>query len=589
MISWLAHPPESGDPETEQPPLHRALAAAQERERVLRAAAELTQLGTWVWTVGSPVVTWSDQMHRIFGTDPAGPAATYDLYLSMVHPDDREKVQAGIRAATRSRDTYEVDHRVVRRDGRIVEVRGRGRAEFDAAGRPVRVLGGLQDLTQITRRAQELQQSRDLFAGVLDAATEQSIIATDPQGLITVFNAGAERMLGYAADEMIGTSPLRLHDPDEIAARAVELGLEPGFEVFLVSAAAGHPETRQWTYVTRDGSRLLASITVAAMHDQQGEITGFIKVGTDITERVRAQAALRENERRFRDLFQSAPVGMMLFGIGADNLGRFLQVNPALAKLTKYTQEQLLGMKMVELIPPDDVAGYEERLAKFSTRPILDSPVERRWIRGDGQDLWVQISLSPGETMADGECAVGLVEDITARKRAEARLRHQALHDGLTGLANRVLLIDRLEHALAVRSRSDRLVGVLYLDLDGFKNVNDSVGHAAGDQALIRVGDRISGVVRPADTVARLGGDEFVVVCEGLHSGDEAIAVAQRILAAVGAPFTSDQQSFTITCSIGISLSHGESSPEQLLHAADQAMYAAKQAGKAGFQFTGAP
>ncbi len=142
----------------------------------------------------------------------------------------------------------------------------------------------------------ELNRSRDLFAGVLDAATEQSIIATDPHGLITVFNTGAERMLGYSAAEMIGTSPERLHDAAEIRARAEELGMPADFGVFLARAATGQPETRQWTYITRDGRRLLASITVSAMRGPNGEVTGFIKVGTDITELNKSRAALQASE-----------------------------------------------------------------------------------------------------------------------------------------------------------------------------------------------------------------------------------------------------------------------------------------------------
>jgi diguanylate cyclase (GGDEF)-like protein/PAS domain S-box-containing protein len=561
-----------------------ALAAVAERERLLRAAEELAQLGSWVWSVGSDTVLWSDELHRILGADLDEPPVSSNDYLAMVHPDDLARVLAVIRVAERTGGSYEVDHRMVRRDGLVVEVRGRGRAELDGAGRPVRLVGGLQDITEMKASARELQRSRDLFAGVLDAATEQSIIATDPQGLITVFNTGAERMLGYRAEEMIGASPERLHDQQEIAARAAELGVQPGFGVFLVQAAAGHPETRQWTYLTRDGRRLLASITVTAMHGPDGEITGYIKVGTDITERVQAQAALQESEQRFRDLFQHAPNGMMLFGIGADNLGRFLKVNPAMTELTGYSEQQLLGMPMAELVAPVDRVGYDQRLAAFHVHPVLDAPAERHWIHADGRDLWVQLNISPGVSNGDGAYVVGQVEDITARKQAEAMLRHQALHDGLTGLPNRILLMDRIEHALAVTSRTNRLVGVLYLDLDGFKAVNDSSGHAVGDQALIHVGHQISGVLRPADTVARLGGDEFVAVCEGLHSGEEATAVADRILAAVSTPFTSGQRSFSLTCSIGISLSNGGVLADELLQEADKAMYLAKRAGKARIQ-----
>lgn len=420
--------------------------AAEDRERAFTAAEELAQLGSWMWQVGSDVVTWSAQVHRIFGTDPNGPAPRYDVYKSMVHPDDDERMSAAIRQAIATGGTYEVEHRIIRPTGEIREVRGRGRVDLDANGQPLRLSGSLEDLTDKKRAAEELNRTRDLFSGVLDAATEQSIIATDPQGLITVFNTGAERMLGYSADEMIGTSPERLHDAAEIAARATELGLPADFGVFLAQAATGRPETRQWTYITKDGRRLLASITVSAMRGPDGEVNGYIKVGTDITE----------------------------------------------------------------------------------------------------------------------------------LKRAEDKLRYQAMHDGLTGLPNRMLLMERVERALS----SEKPVALLYMDLDGFKAVNDSLGHAAGDRALVQVADQLRAVARPTDTLARLGGDEFVMLCEGIATTDEAIAVAGGVLTALRTPFTVDDQTFALSGSIGVTLAAQEVMPEELLHLADQAMYAAKASGK---------
>jgi diguanylate cyclase (GGDEF)-like protein/PAS domain S-box-containing protein len=565
----------------EEQKLLAAVAAVEERERALRTAEELAQQGSWMWEVGSNSVSWSDQVHRILGTDPEGQPITYEGYLSMVHPDDRERVSSAIRDTISTGGRNEIDHRIVRPDGEIREVRTRGRAELDATGRPIRLTGGLQDLTEMRAAEKELNRSRDLFAGVLDAATEQSIIATDPQGLITVFNTGAERMLGYSAQEMIGTSPERLHDPVEIRARAEELGMEPGFGVFLVRAATGQPETRQWTYITRDGRRLLASITVSAMRGPHGDVTGFIKVGTDITELNRSRAALQESESRFRDLFQHAPNGMMLFGVGSGNLGRFLHVNPAMSRLTGYSEQQLRAMEMKDLVAPDDVEAYPEWLAALQRDPLSGGSVERRWIHADGSELWVQLNLSPGATTTAADAnVVGQVEDITARKRAEEALRHQALHDGLTGLPNRILLMDRIEHALAVSVRTDRRVGVVYVDLDGFKAVNDSAGHAVGDRALAHVASQVRAVLRPGDTLARVGGDEFVIVCEDLDTVDEATVIADRVLTALRTPFSVGGEAFALSGSIGVSLSERTSTPEQLLHQADQAMYASKGAGK---------
>lgn len=563
-----------------------SLGAVRERERALRAAEELTQLGSWMWEVGSDLLSWSEYVHRIFGTDPNGPGATYPFYVSMIHADDRERVLSVIRHAAMTGGRYEVDHRIVRLDGGIREIRGRGQAELDPAGRPVRLTGSLQDVTEMRTAAHELQESRDLFAGVLDAATEQSIIATDPDGLITVFNTGAEQMLGYGAKEMIGTSPERLHDPGEIRARAAELGLPPGFGVFLARAAAGQAETRQWTYLTRDGRRLLASITVTAMHGPQGQVTGYIKVGTDITERVQAQAALQESESRLSDMFTYAPNGMMLIEVSRRRLGRLLAVNPALSALTGYTEQQLLSMSVADLTHPEHLPAHHARFEALLEQRSTEFEAERHWVHADGHDVWVQFNVSLRRS-SDEAAVVGQVEDITARKHAEEKLRQQALHDGLTGLPNRVLLMDRIEHALAVSMRTDKHVGVLLLDLDGFKGINDTAGHAAGDQTLIHVARQLRGVLRPGDTVARLGGDEFVVVCENLDSAEAATVIADRVLTSIRTPFITGDHPVALSASIGVSLSQADSSPAELLQQADQAMYVAKGNGKGRIQVGG--
>lgn len=210
-----------------------------DRQQALRAAEELAQMGSWIWKVGTTTVIWSEQVHRIFGTDPDGEPPTFDDAMSMVHPDDHDIAVGNIRESLATGVAYQTEHRIVRRDGSIRRIRGAGRAELDSSGVAQRLVGSLQDVTDLLAAEEELQRSRDLFAGVLDAATEQSIIATDARGFITVFNKGAERMLGYRAEEMIGRTPEVLHDPVEIRQRAEELGIAPGFAVFLDTAARG--------------------------------------------------------------------------------------------------------------------------------------------------------------------------------------------------------------------------------------------------------------------------------------------------------------------------------------------------------------
>lgn len=214
-------------------------------------------------------------------------------------------------------------------------------------------------------------------------------------------------------------------------------------------------------------------------------------------------------------------------------------------------------------------------LAGDQARFHVDYPASTR-----DDDLWFSLRVSA--LAVEGGGAIVTHNDITGRKRAEMKLAHQALHDPLTGLPNRTLFLDRLSVALARMERSQDAVAVLFLDLDTFKVVNDSLGHDVGDQLLTAVATRLRSALRPGDTAARYGGDEFTVLCEGITSESDAVIIAERISAAIGRPFSLDDAETVLTSSIGIAIASGsEDNPETLVHDADIAMYRAKQRGKA--------
>jgi diguanylate cyclase (GGDEF)-like protein/PAS domain S-box-containing protein len=302
---------------------------------------------------------------------------------------------------------------------------------------------------------------------------------------------------------------------------------------------------------------------------------------TALRREMRTMNELAEARERFRHAFEETPVGMALIGVTAENTGRFLQVNQALCQLTGFTAGELLERSFTELVHPEnarEVRISAERLFTGNTSFEL----EIRMATKSGDWRW---SLLHGSLIRDttGRPLYGVVhvEDVSGRKAAEQRLAHLALHDPLTGLANRVLVADRLTRALAVGGRYGNQVGVLYLDLDNFKDINDRFGHETGDRVLKEVAQRLRMAVRPEDTPGRLGGDEFVVVCAGLREPAVAVLVAERVEAAVSAPMEVDGAVLSVCVSTGISIGGGpDAYADQLLRDADAAMYMAKRNGR---------
>ena len=315
------------------------------------------------------------------------------------------------------------------------------------------------------------------------------------------------------------------------------------------------------------------------MRGPDGQITGYIKVGTDVTARVSAEQALRSTEAKFEAVFDHAPIGMLLAQTSGVESGRIKRVNDALCRITGYTQRQLLSIRVHDLVHPMDQQVQRESFTSLTRNGDPVVAVERRWVHADGRDIWVQASGSV--ITSDQELfTIGMIEDITARKDAEQRLNHLALHDALTGLPNRVLLLDRIEHEVAATSRTHSHIAVYFIDLDGFKGVNDTAGHPAGDEVLQMVAQRLRSYVRPGDTVARLGGDEFVLVCPDFQDDRDTEILARRLLGVLAEPFIRGEVTHHLSASIGIAVSAPHHTAEELLRAADDAMYAAKEAGK---------
>jgi len=292
---------------------------------------------------------------------------------------------------------------------------------------------------------------------------------------------------------------------------------------------------------------------------------------------------LRESEERFSSTMELAAIGIAHVG----DQGRFIYVNPQLCAMLGYTEQELLSMTVRDVSHPGDVTLTDESSDKLRSGQIRSFKMEKRYLRKDGTPVWVGLTIA-SKRNRNGvyQYDISVVEDISARKGAEERIQYLATHDGLTGLPNRVLFGQILQLAIETARRYDRKLAVLFIDLDRFKIINDTLGHEAGDVLLREMAARLRECLRASDVVARLGGDEFVVLLQEINDAAQAATVARNILSVVMKPLVILGQECRVTGSIGICMhpAHGQDD-HTVMKNADMAMYLAKEEGKNTFKF----
>jgi diguanylate cyclase (GGDEF)-like protein/PAS domain S-box-containing protein len=324
--------------------------------------------------------------------------------------------------------------------------------------------------------------------------------------------------------------------------------------------------------------------------DSEGNASGLFGYLQDTTRAWKAEQDRRESEERFRSMFEQAAVGITLTQLD----GKFAQVNQRFASLLGYTPEELSQLNFQKVTHPDDLAVELPMLDRLLRGESETYTMEKRYLRKDAETRWINVTVSIRRD-ADGAPRqfIAVAEDISARKQVEEDLRSQQLraqylasHDSLTGLPNRSLLHDRLNHAIAHAHRANRMVAVMFLDLDRFKLINDTLGHKSGDLLLQTMGGRLQEIMREGDTVARLGGDEFVILVEDLANEEEATNIAEKVLAQISVPAPLDGHQLVLSTSIGVSVYPKDSqNAHVLLKQADTAMYQAKETGGNGLRY----
>ena len=436
--------------------------------------------------------------------------------------------------------------------------------------------GVIRDITERKEVENAVRHSEERFRSLVQNASD-IITILEPDGTIRYVSPATEKVIGYHPEERVGTNIFSVVHPEDLE-RASSIFTE------ILKTPGVHPPL-EFRVPHKDGSwRYLEHVVNNLLDDPA--VRGVVVNSRDVTERKQAEEALDRLSRQHEMVLKSAGEGIF----GLDLHGRATFVNPAAAQMTGWDTEELLGRTLHDLLHHTKPNGAPYPLEQCPIHAALEggatySKDDEVFWRKDGTSFPVEYVSTP--ILQEGEVVGSVVtfKDITERKALEEQLHHQAFHDPLTGLPNRALFMDRLERALTRANRRGSRVAVLFMDLDNFKVINDSLGHKAGDQLLIAIAERLKVFLRPEDTAARLGGDEFTILVEDVTSVDDVVQIAERIAEILRPPFALEEQEVFSTTSIGVALnSSTQEEPADLLRHADLAMYRAKHRGKARYE-----
>lgn len=465
------------------------------------------------------------------------------------------------------------DWRYLHKNGSVIRVEGSVQLVRHANGEATGFRGILRDVTARRQTEQALRESEEKYRSILETIDE-AYYEVDLQGRITMCNGAFCRMLGYTEGELRGR-PYRDFQTPEVAENVYKIFNT----VYRTGAAAS---SFDWEMISKDGRTIVGEGSVQLFRSTDGKPAGFRGILRDVTERRKVEQALRDSVARFRALTNLSSDWYW----EQDTEFRYV-IMESRRKTSESTQGTFVGKRPWEtLLEIEGAGGWEAHRDLLAARqPFRDVIMHR--LLPNGKPYYISVS---GEPVTDGEGRFsgyrGVSREITDQKVAEERIQHLATHDGLTGLPNRVMFSHLLSHAIPTAQRYGRSFAVLFIDLDRFKFINDSLGHEAGDKLLKEISSRFKKVLRASDVVARLGGDEFVVLVQEMNGSEHAAAVARKLLSAAIQPMMLLGRECRVTASVGIAMFPNDGDDEQtLMKNADIAMYFAKEEGKNNFQF----
>lgn len=485
-------------------------------------------------------------------------------WQELTHPDDLGKDQAlADEIITGQRDSYRLDKRYVTPDGAVVWADLAVSCVRNADGEVMYYLSQIVDITESVTAREALATSEEHFRLIAENSLDV-VFRASREGRVLWISPSVTEVLGWRPAEVLGGPVLSFIWPQDIPAMAADPDSTQRLEF-------------EGRVLCADGTYRWVDITSRPVFNDEEQMVGRVGRLRDIAAKKQAEEALRRSEQRFRTAMQSAPTGMAVVGLNR----QFLQVNPALSDLLGRSQEWLLGHGVPDVL---DAAGDEidqalrEQLLVGQASSVTG---DHEMIHASGRPVLVEQSIGLLRDSAGQPSGfVSQFADVTEARRVRDQLRFLATHDSLTELLNRRELVARVAGILAQTPRTGENTGILFIDLDGLKPINDTYGHAMGDEVIVTVARRIRDQLRAADVVARFGGDEFVVVLPAVHSIDDVERIAGLLHEAVRAPVATAGSPIVPSVSIGAVVVPPGSDPDQAMRHADQALYQAKRRGR---------
>jgi diguanylate cyclase (GGDEF)-like protein/PAS domain S-box-containing protein len=542
----------------------RTRRALETSERRFRARFEQTNLAQVVVGLDGRIVSANPAACALVGRD----ALVGMTLRELRHPLDAGANDERLPAILAGRaESGSWERLIAHADGTAVPILVNAALLREADGTPYAVAGFLQDLTALRKAESALSGREALFAALVRQATDLSAVIS-AEGVLTYVSRSAQTVFGYDPDALAGADVWSFLHPDDMAeARAAFAAVvaDPG-RVETVCVRARDAEGR-WLWVEQS----------FANHLSDQHIAGVVCNGRDVTGRVEAESALRASEARYRAIAETSQEGIL----ACDATGRTLYANQKTAGILGVPIETVYERAVPRLIAPGDMAFVADKLRHRQERGPEE--YDLTYPHPDGRPRVLRLSVSPLRDDRGPVGSLAMITDVTAERSAVEELRSRALNDELTGIANRTLFQDRLEHALvrAVR-RGTGSVAVIFADLDQFKLVNDTWGHAMGDTLLVQVAARLAAAAPDGDTVARFGGDQFAILSE---DADEVAArvLAESLVEALAEPFDMGGERVYVSACFGIAVSPPNSARD-LMRFADAALYDAKVHGRARIQ-----